>query len=151
MEKVTPELEVQTNYGEQTLLVVQAENFLSNSRLKEEVFGPFSIVIKCSDLNEIGDVIRSLQGQLTGTLIAEQTELSDWKQVVEELQLKVGRLVFNGVPTGVEVSQAMNHGGPYPASSDSRFTAVGIDSMKRWLRPIVYQNFPEELLPTIFK
>lgn len=151
IKKMTPDLDVHANYGQQTLLAVHAPEFISNSKLKEEVFGPFSIVIKCTDLDEIKEVIQSLDGQLTGTLIAGKEEIKEWKEVVEELQYKVGRLVFNGVPTGVEVCQAMNHGGPYPASSDARFTAVGTDSMKRWLRPIVYQNFPEELLPTALK
>ena len=93
------------------------------------------------------NVIKSLEGQLTGTIITDAKELTNYSEVVDALQNRVGRIIFNGVPTGVEVCPSMIHGGPYPASSDSRFTAVGIHSIKRWIRPFSFQNWPMELLP----
>ncbi len=128
------------------LATVSGREFIQNSRLHDEVFGPYSLVVECEDAFELKAVIRSLQGQLTGTLIAESGE-PGLKEIVKELQQKVGRIIWNGVPTGVEVSPAMTHGGPYPASTDSRFTAVGTRSISRWVRPFSYQDFPNELLP----
>ena len=96
-------------------------------------------------------IIEGLEGQLTGTILAEDSEIPSLTDVVDELQHRVGRIIFNGVPTGVEVCRAMNHGGPYPSSTDSRFTAVGLHSIKRWIRPISYQDFPMELLPNELK
>ena len=89
--------------------------------------------------------------QLTGTIIAKDEELATHTTIVEALQNRVGRIIFNGVPTGVEVCPSMVHGGPYPASTDSRFTAVGVTSIARWVRPFGYQNWPNELLPDALK
>jgi len=130
---------------------VYAEDFLNNSKMHQEVFGPFSLIVKCKNYNELINVTKSLEGQLTGSLFAEESELKEFNSVVDVLKDKVGRLIFNGVPTGVEVTQAMTHGGPYPASSDSRFTSVGLDSIKRWVRPITYQDWPFKLLPNDLK
>lgn len=139
--------EVAPNYGIQTLLCVEGETFLENTSLHQEVFGPFSIIVECEDEAELVAIIDKLEGQLTGTVIASATELENYAKVVASLQNRVGRLIFNGVPTGVEVCPSMLHGGPYPASSDSRFTAVGIHAVKRWVRPFSYQNWPNVLLP----
>ena len=95
-------------------------------------------------------IISKLEGQLTGTILAEN-ELEQYDEIVDALQNRVGRIIFNGVPTGVEVCLAMVHGGPYPASTDSRFTAVGTNSIKRWVRPFSYQSWPNELLPNELK
>ena len=92
-----------------------------------------------------------MEGQLTGTVLAENGELKNYEKVISALQNRVGRIIFNGVPTGVEVCAAMVHGGPYPASTDSRFTAVGINSIKRWVRPFSFQSWPNELLPDELK
>jgi NADP-dependent aldehyde dehydrogenase len=92
-----------------------------------------------------------LEGQLTGTIMAEKEEYPNLGTLVQTLQKRVGRIILNGAPTGVEVTEAMTHGGPYPASTDSRFTAVGTNSIKRWVRPFSYQNFPKELLPEMLK
>ena len=127
---------------------VLAKDFLVNSKIHQEVFGPFSLIVKCKDENELIKVIDSLEGQLTGSLFAEEGELKEFYSVIDKLKSKVGRIIFNGVPTGVEVSQAMTHGGPYPASSDSRYTSVGLDSIKRWVRPITYQDWPVDFLPS---
>ena len=107
------------------------------------MFGSFAIIVKCKNQSELEGIIENLEGQLTGTLLLDESELDNYSELIENFQYRVGRLIFNGVPTGVEVSQKMNHGGPYPASTDSRFTAVGSDSIFRWLRPICYQNWNE--------
>ncbi|MEL6810188.1 MAG: aldehyde dehydrogenase (NADP(+)) [Bacteroidota bacterium] len=139
--------ETPRNYAKAKIVTVTGDAFLKNPRLHQEVFGPFSMVVQCADNDEMLKVIAGLEGQLTGTIIAETSDYGSLHSLVETLQDRVGRIVFNGVPTGVEVCDAMTHGGPYPASSDSRFTAVGNQAIKRWVRPFSYQNFPEELLP----
>ncbi len=143
--------EVSANYGASELATVSGADFIKNSKIQEEVFGPFSLVVKCADKAELLQVISSLSGQLTGTLIAEKSDFAELTDIVSALQNRVGRIIFNGVPTGVEVTGAMTHGGPYPSSTDSRFTAVGINAIKRWVRPFSYQDFPEELLPVFLK
>lgn len=139
--------EVPPNHGRATVLKVNGEEFLKNKVLSHEVFGPFSILVACNDEAELLQIINTLEGQLTGTIIGEEKELHQHQDVVFALQNRVGRLIFNGVPTGVEVCPSMLHGGPYPASSDSRFTAVGTHAVYRWVRPLSYQNWPDDLLP----
>ena len=143
--------DVATNYARQTLTTVDGKEFLENKTLHEEVFGPFSMVVQCQDAKELETIINNLEGQLTGTIIAENEEAAKYNTVIEALQNRVGRIIFNGVPTGVEVCPAMLHGGPYPASTDSRFTAVGIHAIKRWVRPFSYQSWPNDLLPDELK
>jgi NADP-dependent aldehyde dehydrogenase len=143
--------DVQTNYARQTVTTVEGKTFLENTTLHQEVFGPYSIIVQCEDIDQLEQIISKLEGQLTGTIIAEENELSKYPGVVSALQNRVGRLIYNGVPTGVEVCPSMHHGGPYPASTDSRFTAVGIHSIKRWVRPISYQDWPDNLLPNELK
>jgi len=143
--------EVKVNYARQAVLTVEGKTFLENTKLHHEVFGPFSIVVQCQDVEELQNIISNLEGQLTGTIISEDNEITKYPTVIAALQNKVGRIIFNGVPTGVEVSPAMQHGGPYPASTDSRFTSVGVQSIKRWVRPFSYQNWPDELLPNELK
>jgi alpha-ketoglutaric semialdehyde dehydrogenase len=138
---------IAANYAPQTILTVNGDTFLKNETLHQEVFGPFSIIVQCDDMEQLLDILNKLDGQLTGTIIAEATEIQAHSAVIEALQNKVGRIIFNGVPTGVEVCPAMIHGGPYPASTDSRFTAVGIHAVDRWVRPFSYQNWPDQLLP----
>ncbi len=135
------------NYAEQVLVTVTGKAFLMNPILHSEVFGPFSMVVQCENKDELQEVIINLEGQLTGTVISDDDELSDFPEVISSLQNKVGRIIFNGVPTGVEVCESMVHGGPYPASTDSRFSAVGTSSIKRWVRPFSYQSWPNHLLP----
>ena len=142
--------EVRANYGRQAIATVEGTTFLDNSNLHQEVFGPFSMVVQCENKEQLEEIISKLEGQLTGTILAEN-ELGDYSNIVDALQNRVGRIIFNGVPTGVEVCSAMVHGGPYPASTDSRFTAVGIESIKRWVRPFCYQSWPNELLPDELK
>ncbi len=139
------------NFAKQKVLSIAGAEFLKNPKLHEEVFGPFSIVVRCTDANELNAVIGRLEGQLTGTLLGDESEMSTYTDTIDALQSKVGRIIFNGVPTGVEVCPSMQHGGPFPASSDSRFTSVGTSAIKRWVRPVSFQNWPHDLLPDALK
>lgn len=142
---------VADNYAKQAVTKVSGNDFLDNPELHQEVFGPFSMIVECESEAELVSIISNLEGQLTGTVIADDNEASNYSEVIAALQNRVGRLIFNGVPTGVEVCPSMVHGGPYPASTDSRFTAVGIHSIKRWVRPFSFQDWPNELLPDALK
>ena len=139
------------NYANSIIACVSGDDFLANPKIQQEVFGPFSIVVKTKDEAQLVQVIEALEGQLTGTIIAENEEVSSLTDIVDALANRVGRIIFNGVPTGVEVCPSMHHGGPYPASSDAKFTSVGTHAIYRWVRPISYQSFPEELLPDSLK
>ena len=133
------------------LAKVSADIFLQHPILREEVFGPYSLLVICNNPAQMKQVLDSVQGQLTVSLMATE---QDWKAHAEFLQTAIqtaGRIICNGVPTGVEVCSAMVHGGPFPATTDSRFTAVGIQSVRRWLRPVAFQNFPEDWLPEPLK
>lgn len=130
-----------------TIVSVSAENFIENEKLQTEVFGPFTMLVKCSSYDELNSAINKLHGQLTASILAEPEDFKELKKSVAILQHKAGRIIFNAMPTGVEVSPAMTHGGPYPASTDSRYTSVGIPAIRRWLRPVSFQDFPKELLP----
>ncbi len=142
---------VPANFAKQAVGKVTGASFVRNSKLHQEVFGPFSLVVACANEKELESAIKALEGQLTGTIISEDNEIAHHGTVIEVLQTKVGRLIFNGVPTGVEVCPSMQHGGPYPASTDSRFTAVGIHAIDRWVRPVSYQDWPNDLLPDALK
>lgn len=135
-----------SSFGRQTLLVIDASSFQSEETFRNEVFGPFAIVVKCKNLEDILQCFQLIDGSLTAGIFINDSESID-ESFVNLIKTKVGRIIFNGVPTGVTVCPSMNHGGPYPATTDSRFTAVGIDAMKRFLRPVTFQNFPQELLP----
>ncbi|EPJ2808459.1 aldehyde dehydrogenase (NADP(+)) [Pseudomonas putida] len=119
--------------------------------LQEEVFGPTTVVIEVADAQQLTEALRHLQGQLTATLIAEPDDLVAFASLVPLLERKAGRLLLNGYPTGVEVSDAMVHGGPYPATSDARGTSVGTLAIDRFLRPVCFQNYPDALLPDALK
>ncbi|MBT2772392.1 aldehyde dehydrogenase (NADP(+)) [Halomonas sp. ISL-60] len=129
------------------LFVTQAEAFLNEPALQEEVFGSTSLVIACADTQEVAKVAAQLEGQLTITLQMDDGDLATAKQLLPTLERKAGRILANGWPTGVEVCHAMVHGGPYPATSDSRTTSVGSAAIFRFLRPVCYQALPEGLLP----
>ena len=119
--------------------------------LQEEIFGPTTIVIEVMDKAELLNALSSMNGQLTASLIADGADLTKFADVVPVLEEKAGRLLLNGYPTGVEVSDAMVHGGPYPATSDARGTSVGTLAIDRYLRPVCYQNYPQALLPDALK
>jgi len=141
------ESDVQNNYAQQAVVSVDGKSFLENPTLHLEVFGPFSMVVECANKEELETIIVNLEGQLTGTVISDNDEITNFPKVISAMQNRVGRIIFNGVPTGVEVCESMVHGGPYPASTDSRFSAVGTTSIKRWVRPFSYQSWPNSLLP----
>jgi len=134
-----------------TLAEVDAASFLQNPLLHKEVFGPYSLLVKCSSDAEMLKVALAMEGQLTASLLATAEEAGGHAELIEALKEICGRLVWNGVPTGVEVAMSMQHGGPYPATTDSRFTAVGADGIKRFARPVCYQNWANDLLPDELK
>jgi NADP-dependent aldehyde dehydrogenase len=132
------------------LATVRADVFLAHPRLHHEVFGPFSLLVLCQDIQQMRHVAEAIEGQLTATVQATEAELTHAYSLAEPLMERAGRIILNGVPTGVEVCAAMTHGGPYPASTDSRYTAVGHHAVKRWLRPVTFQNWPSEITSGLF-
>lgn len=122
-------------------------SFRKNTMLQEEIFGPSSLLVRWNNRNELLAVAEALEGHLTATILGTEADLAENQDLIAVLERKVGRLLFNGYPTGVEVSHAMVHGGPYPATSDSRFTSVGSQAILRFVRPRCYQNFPQSALP----
>lgn len=138
---------VAENYGRARITSISAKQFISNPTLHQEVFGPYSLVIECENTMELQQVANQLEGQLTATIMGTNEEVVNYKNVIDTLTEKVGRILFNGVPTGVEVCPSMQHGGPFPASTDGRFTSVGTGSIKRFVRPVCFQNWPSSLLP----
>ncbi|CAG4911587.1 aldehyde dehydrogenase (NADP(+)) [Paraburkholderia gardini] len=129
------------------LFVTDAQTFLATPELEDEVFGPASTIVRCRDEQEMLAVAEHFAGQLTATVQMDSIDLAAAKKLVPVLERKAGRILINGFPTGVEVSHAMVHGGPFPATSDSRVTSVGTTSIERFLRPVCYQDFPAGLLP----
>jgi 2,5-dioxopentanoate dehydrogenase len=133
--------------GQPALLVTDSGTWLENEKLREEIFGPTTILVTCSSESEFLRVAAALEGSLTATIHGTPEELNHYRELVSLLSTKAGRLIFNGFPTGVEVCNAMHHGGPYPATTDEKFTSVGATAIYRFARPICYQGFPEHLLP----
>lgn len=128
-----------------------AETFIKHKSLQEEVFGHAALLVSCRDTQQLERVISHLSGQLTGTIQASESELSQYPHLIQLLRQRVGRLVVNNFPVGVEVCEAMMHGGPFPASTDTRYTSVGTAAIERFLRPITFQNYPNSLLPDALK
>lgn len=137
--------------GEANVARVDAAAFRSRPELAHELFGPFSLLITARDLPELIALLEPLDGQLTASVHGTPNDLATAEPLVNVLTRKAGRLVCNGFPTGVEVSPAMNHGGPYPATTDVRFTSVGTAAILRFARPVCYQAFPEHLLPVALR
>ena len=137
--------------GTPTVASVSGDIFLANPTLHQEVFGPYSLVVKCKDVAQLTEVLGHLEGQLTATLMATENDLKANEEIVDALRNMSGRLNFNNVPTGVEVCYGLQHGGPFPSTTDGRFTSVGPDAIKRFVRPATYQSFPEGLLPDELK
>lgn len=119
--------------------------------LQEEVFGPTTVVVEAVDADQLARALDGLHGQLTATLVGDEDDLAAFAGLVPLLEHKAGRLLLNGYPTGVEVCDAMVHGGPYPATSDARGTSVGTLAIERFLRPLCYQDYPDNLLPDALK
>ena len=133
------------------LFVTQAADFLAEHALSGEVFGPSSLLVSCNDAAEMRQVAESLEGQLTATLQMDDEDTGLALSLMPVLERKAGRILVNGFSTGVEVSTAMVHGGPFPATSDSRSTSVGTAAIQRFLRPVSYQNMPQALLPAVLR
>ncbi len=130
---------------------VNSENFVTNDELEEEVFGPSSMAINAKNKEDLIRVAHKIKGHLTATLYGTDEDLKNYADLVEILERKVGRLIVNGFPTGVEVCHSMIHGGPFPATTDSRTTSVGTAAIHRFARPVCYQNFAQSLLPDELK
>ncbi|WP_228277196.1 aldehyde dehydrogenase family protein, partial [Acinetobacter baumannii] len=142
----------QGNQAQPQLFKADVELLLAGDQLlQEEIFGPTTVVIEVEDKAQLIQALQSMNGQLTATLIADEADLTEFADVVPVLEEKAGRLLINGYPTGVEVCDAMVHGGPYPATSDARGTSVGTLAIDRYLRPVCYQNYPQSLLPEALK
>ncbi len=122
-------------------------NFKQDNSLQKEIFGPHSLIVVCKDFQEMLDIIDNLEGQLTASVFANKNETEKQTKLFEKLSDIAGRLILNDMPTGVQVCSAMHHGGPFPATSNSQYTSVGTDSIKRFLKPVCFQNLPDELLP----
>ncbi len=134
-----------------TLLVADGDAFIARAELREEIFGPVSMLVGVRDCDDFTRVAAAIEGQLTATLFASMDDLTTHADLLRRLERKVGRLVVNNVPTGVEVSPAMQHGGPYPASTDARSTSIGTASLDRFVRPVCYQGFPDAALPVALR
>ena len=134
-----------------TVARVSGTDFLANPKLQMEVFGPFTLLVTCRDAEELQAALAGLEGQLTASLLGSEAEFRESEKVLELLRSRAGRILFNGVPTGVEVCPSMQHGGPFPATTDSRFTSVGTDAILRWARPVSFQNCPQSLLPDVLR
>jgi alpha-ketoglutaric semialdehyde dehydrogenase len=130
---------------------VSGKSFLQNKTLYEEVFGPSATLVVADDSEQLYEIARSFPGQLTASVWAMENDFKEHRELFRVLENKAGRLVLNNVPTGVEVTHAMVHGGPFPATTDSKATSVGSRSIYRFTRPLCYQNFPQELLPDALK
>lgn len=134
--------------GYPILATVDAKDFMKSPILMREVFGMYSLIIKAKNNEELIQLSSSLEGQLTCSIWATEADIKNNKDLINILREKCGRFIFNGVPTGVRVALSMQHGGPYPATTDSRFTAVGADGISRFCRPLCFQNWPDEFLPS---
>lgn len=130
-----------------TLFLTDGNTFLSHERLGEELFGPSAVLVTASSKQQMMQIAGGLEGHLTATIHGTPQDLREFAGLADLLQQKVGRLIFNGFPTGVEVCPSMQHGGPYPATTDPRSTSVGTAAIERFARPVCWQNFPQEALP----
>ena len=140
-----------SNQSQATIARVSGKAFIQQPTLHEEVFGPFSLLVVCTDVNELETALSLLHGQLTATVMGGADEVKKYEGVVDRLAERSGRLIMNGVPTGVEVCTSMQHGGPFPASSDARFGSVGRHAILRFVRPQSFQDWADSLLPDELK
>lgn len=143
--------EVAEDHALISIATATGKTFLDNPLLREEVFGPYSLIVQCADEAEMLAVAKSIDGQLTATIMATPNDVENHTTLLNYVEDLCGRLILNNVPTGVEVALPMQHGGPFPASTDSRFTSVGADGIKRFARPLSYQNWDDQFLPEELK
>lgn len=136
---------------ENTLFLTKASIFAKHKEFQQEHFGPTAIIVKYLNSSRLKNALETLEGQLTGSIYLEESEYPTFNEIIHLLEQKVGRLIFNGVPTGVEVCPAMQHGGPFPATTDQRTTSVGLMAIKRFLRPVAFQDMAEQALPMALK
>jgi NADP-dependent aldehyde dehydrogenase len=129
------------------IFAVGLDTLEAEPQLWDEVFGPASVVVRCASASDLERVARTLGGHLTASLHGTDEDLAAHAPLVRVLERKVGRIVWNGFPTGIEVCQAMHHGGPYPATTDPHFTSIGGASIDRFVRPVCFQGFPQAALP----
>ncbi|AZA83672.1 aldehyde dehydrogenase (NADP(+)) [Chryseobacterium lactis] len=151
--EIIAEVNTKINEWQGRAVVAQTtgQNFIQNPILSEEIFGPFGIIVACETSEELLQIAHQLKGQLTITVAGTAQDVRENLNLINLLKDKCGRLLFNGMPTGVEVVYAMQHGGPFPSTTDTRFTSVGPDAVKRFVRPISFQNWPDEFLPEELK
>jgi 2,5-dioxopentanoate dehydrogenase len=126
---------------------VELDEFIKKPDLSEEIFGPTTLLVRCSNTGELLRAAHGVEGQLTASIFGNSDELRDQQPLLAVLEQKAGRVIFNAFPTGVEVSHAMVHGGPYPATADARFTSVGSQAIYRFVRPVCFQSFPDAAVP----
>ncbi len=134
-------------HGRPVAFTASAADFLKQAQLHEEMFGPATVLVTARSLADLVHAAERLEGQLTASIHGTPEDLAEAAPLIAVLERKAGRLIFNGFPTGVEVCPSMHHGGPYPATTDERFTSVGTAAIARWVRPVCYQNFPPSSLP----
>lgn len=137
--------------GQAVAFTVSADEFLSNKQLSEEVFGPATVVVLSKDASQLHEVLQTMEGQLTATVHATEADEQALKPVVKLITQKAGRVIYGGYPTGVEVCHSMQHGGPFPSTTDSRATSVGSAAIFRFVRPVAFQDFPDHMLPDELK
>jgi NADP-dependent aldehyde dehydrogenase len=123
------------------------DELLRSPSLADEIFGPDTLLVRCSDTQDYLRAAHALDGHLTATILGDEDDLAESQELIQILEQKAGRLIFNGFPTGVEVCHAMVHGGPFPSTSDPRFTSVGSLAIYRFARPVCFQGFPQTMLP----
>jgi NADP-dependent aldehyde dehydrogenase len=133
------------------LLETNYSAFAGNPALHQELFGPSTLLVTGTNREQMFAAARALEGHLTATILGTEEDLSEYAELISILETKAGRVIFNGFPTGVEVTHAMVHGGPYPATSDGRSTSVGSQAILRFARPVCYQNLPQDALPAELK
>ena len=139
------------NQAQPEVAEVSASSFLVNPKLRDEVFGPYSLLVIADYEVQLQQVVDALEGQLTASIVADETDLKKHEPLIKSITNIAGRVILNNVPTGVEVVQAMQHGGPFPATTDSRYTSVGTGAIKRFVRPVSWQNWNSNLLPDELK
>lgn len=152
LSKYSPQLEVYRSKSSHGVCgVIKIDDLMDYPTLTHEIFGPYTLLVLFDGVAELLEIIPTLSGQLTVTIVGNQSENKKVSRISDAMSHLAGRMLYNGVPTGVAVQSTMTHGGPFPATTDSRFTSVGTDAIYRWLRPITFQDCPEELLPNTLK
>ena len=134
-----------------SLALTSGKKFLSHPKMGKEIFGPFSLIVSCENDNELSEILMKIEGQLTFSFMGQEKEFNEQAHLIALAKEKAGRIIFNGVPTGVEVGYAMIHGGPFPATTAPNSTSVGTDAIRRFVRPVCYQDAPQSLLPMALK